>query len=334
MRKLNSAVFAGLVMIMAGNLLFAAIYCRVEGFVKDKDTGKGIPNVKVILYQSKFDMDNVKTDANGYFAFKKVCPGEDYFIVCKEDNYVLNVNEYMMDNLFSLMDNPASRKMAGFFTLKEGEIKSLIINLEKGGKIKGKIYKKDSTGIKPMFYCFVDLMKECEESDFVVSAPNSPPDKSITIDYFLLMKDRGFYSMVEGEFYFNGLKPSDKYSLIIQSKKGFAYQYIKVPEVFKGDTVFIDFTFDFEDQTGIKGKVTKNGVPINFRVYIDLWELPDDIPSADTMADAEGNYSILMVKPGVYRLECGYFESDKISHEKKIVIRIEANKIKIVNFEF
>jgi len=306
----------------------------VQGFVKDKDTGKGIPNVKVILVQYITDMDNVKTDANGYFAFKKVVPGENYYIVCKEDNYISNVPEYMRKNLDNYFDNLVLREMSGFFNLKEGEIKALIINLEKGGKIKGKINQKDAAGIKPMIHCMVYLYKEIEESDFVVSSPNLPPQKSITIDDFFLMKDRGFYSMVEGEFYFNGLKPSGKYSLIIQSKKGFAYQYIKVPEVFKGNTVFIEFTFDFEDQTGIKGKVTKNGVPINFRVYIDLWELPDDIPSADIMADAEGNYSILMVKPGVYRLECGYFDANKIEHESEIVIRIEANKIKIVNFEF
>jgi len=337
MRNLKSVIFAVMGMIMAGNLLFSTIYCRVEGFVKDKDTGKGLPNVKVILYQSKWDLDNVQTDANGYFVFKKVDPGNNYFIVCKDDNYVLNVNEYMMTNLFSLMDNPAFRKMAGFFTLKEGDSKSFVINLEKGGKIKGKIYQKDASGIKPMFNCMVYLKKECEESDFVVSSPYLPPDKSITIDHFLTMTNAKIYSMEDGAFYFNGLRPSDKYSLTLQSMYVFAYKFIKVPEVGKGETVFIDFTFDFEDQTGVKGKVTKDGAPINLRVYIDLWELPDRKSSADTKVNADGNYSILMVKPGLYSLECTYFESDKsgkIMHEKKIVVKIEANKIKIVNFEF
>jgi hypothetical protein len=51
----------------------------------------------------------------------KVDPGENYYIVCNEDNYVSNVPEYMLENIFSLMDNPRFREVAGFFTLKEGE---------------------------------------------------------------------------------------------------------------------------------------------------------------------------------------------------------------------
>jgi hypothetical protein len=185
-----------------------------------------------------------------------------------------------------------------------------------------------------MFNCMMSLIKECEDSDFVVSSPYLPPDKSITIDDFITMKNVKIDSLEDGEFYFNGLRPSDKYSIILQSIYGFAYQFVKVPEVGKGETVYIDFTFDFEDQTGVKGKVTKDGVPINFRVYIYLWELPVLKSSANTKVNSDGNYSILMVKPGLYSLECAYFDSDRIMHEKKIVVKIEANKIKIVNFEF
>ena len=333
MRKLKSAVIAVICLIMVENFLFSTIYCRVQGFVKDKDTGKGIPNVKVILYQSKFDMDKDKTDAKGYFAFKKVKPGEDYFIVCKEDNYVLNVDEYMMLNLFSLMDNPAFREMAGVFNLKEGDIKSFIINLEKGGKIKGKVYQKDATGIKPMINCMVELIKEIEESDFVVSSPHLPPPKSITIDSFIVMGNVEIYGMEEGEFYFNGLKPSDKYSLIIQSKQGFPYQYIKVPEVFKGDNVFVDFTFDFQDQTGVKGNVKKNGVPLK-SVYISLLEMPEEKYAADMKTDKEGNYCIRMVRPGLYRLGFAYFDENEVKHKREVVVKISANEIKIINIEF
>jgi hypothetical protein len=334
MRKLKSAIFAIICLILVENFLFSTIYCRVEGFVKDKDTGKGIPNVKVILVHSMIEMYKVKTDANGYFAFKKVDPGADYFIACEEDNYVTNPPGYMQENLYSLLNNPKFREIAGFFTLKEGDSKSFIINLEKGGKIKGKIFQKDANGIKHMINCMVYLEKEYEETDLVIPSPYLPIPKSITIDNFFIMDNAEFYSMKNGEFCFNGLRPSDKYSLNIQSKKGFAYQFIKVAEVFKDDTVFIDFTFDFEDQTGVKGKVTKDGSTINFRVYIDLYELPDENSAADTKADAEGNYSIRMVKPGLYRLDCTYFDSDNITHEKKIVVRIEENEIKIVNFKF
>jgi hypothetical protein len=333
MRKLKSVIFAVMGMIMAGNLLFSTIYCRVEGFVKDKDTGKGLPNVKVILYQSITDLDNVQTDSNGYFVFKKVDPGEDYFIVCKDDNYVLNFHEYIMDELSSLMDNPAFRKMAGFFTLKEGDIKSFVINLEKGGKIKGKIYQKDANGRKPMFNCFVDLMKECEESDFVVSYPHLPPRKSITIDHFLTMTNAKIYSMEDGEFYFNGLRPSDKYFLTLQSFYGFACQFIKLSEVRKGETLYIDFTFDLEEQTGVKGKVTKNGVPLK-SVYIELWEMPEEKYASNMETDKEGNYWIRMVKPGLYRVDFTYYDAVDVKHEREFTIKISANETKIINIEF
>ena len=325
MRKLKSAVFAGLGMIIAGNLLFASIYCRVEGFVKDKDTGKGIPNVKVILYQSKFDLDNVKTDANGYFAFKKVDPGENYFIVCKEENYVLNVQEYMQENILSFIDNQVFREIAGFFTLKEGEIKSFVINLEKGGKIKGKIYQKDANGIKPMTDCIVYLEKEYEETDLVGESPYLPTPKSIIIDRARIMDN--------GDFSFSGIKPLKKYSLTIMTFLGFAYQYIKSIEVKKNETIFLDFTFDWGDKTGIKGTVTNSGLPLK-SAYIYLMSLPDEEVSADPKTDEEGKYSILMLTPGFYKLSCSYFDSNKKKHKREIKIKLEANEIKIINFDF
>jgi hypothetical protein len=325
MRKLKSAFFAFMGMIMVGNLLFSTIYCRVEGFVKDKDTGKGIPNVKVILFQSITEMDNVKTDANGYFAFKKVDPGEYYYFVCKEDNYVSNLQEYMQKKLFNYFDNPGLREMAGFFTLKEGDIKFFILNLEKGGKIKGKIYQKYANEIIPMTDCIVYLEKEYEETDLVLTSPYLTTPKSIIIDKARIMDN--------GDFYFSGIKPLNKYSLTIMTFVGFAYQYIKSIEIKKNETIFLDFTFDWGDKTGIKGTVTKSGLPLK-SAYIYLMSLPDEEVSADPKTDEEGKYSILMLSPGVYKLSCTYFDSNKTKHKREIKIKLNINEIKIINFEF
>ncbi|UCH96759.1 MAG: carboxypeptidase regulatory-like domain-containing protein [Candidatus Aminicenantes bacterium] len=321
MRKLKIAIFAIMCMIMAENLLFSKIYCRVEGLAKNKDTGKGIPNVKVTLFKSRFVMAKVKTDKKGYFAFKKIPPGVNYYIVCKEDNYVSNVPGYMREKVLNSMD-PVLREIAGFFNLKEGDIKYFVINLEKGGKIKGKIFQKNANGIKPMTDCFLYLAKEYEETDVI-----EPPQYSnkIKIDSAFIMED--------GEFSFTGLRPSNKYSITFQPNDGFAYQFIKVAEVCKDETLYIDFTFDFEDQTGVKGKVTKDGVPLK-SVYISLWAMPDEKSAADVKSDEEGNYWIRMVKPGLYSLEFAYFDAAEVKHKRGVIVKIEANEIKIINIEF
>jgi hypothetical protein len=41
-----------------------------------------------------------------------------------------------------------------------------------------------------------------------------------------------------------------------------------------------------------------------------------------------------MLTPGFYKLSCSYFDSNKKKHKREIKIKLEANEIKIINFDF
>jgi hypothetical protein len=322
MRRLKVALLIMLGVIFTHNLLFSTIYGRVEGVIRDKDTGKGIVNVEVILCWMGSDMEKTTTGKDGKFVFKKVEPHQDYFIGCFADDYIPNVPKYLRRNVFFIKDNPAFREAACFFDLKEGEIKYPDISLEKGGKIKGKIVVKDATVIKPYNHVYISLFKQYEEGDFYKTG-----------DYFGGVSIASKYTSNNGEFIFNGLKPTNTYILIIRPQENFARRYIKDIEIRKNETVFFNFTFDLSKLTVIKGTVTKNGVPLN-SVYITFLKMPKNEIFAVFETYKNGKYLILMTEPGYYRVKYCYFDTDKVEHIKEIMVKIDADELKIIDIEF
>ena len=324
MKLSKIAVLLILGIVLAQGSLFATIYCRIEGYVKDKDTGLAIPNVNVSLeiVFDEFPVEVVRTDKKGYFAFNKVKARWNYYVVCEKDNYISNVPPYIRDALRGLLDNPYWLKLFRVFDLKEGDIKRLYITLERGGGIKGKLLLKDSNGITPVKNMLIELEKEHEETDII---PASFYSTAFQIDHIR--------SSETGEFSFMGLKPGNKYSIILDPHENFADQIIEPIEVKVNETCQIEFTFDLESKTGIKGTVTKNGSPLD-DMYIIVVELPDRIPYGDCSTDKLGQYSFLMLPPGYYEVRCSYYAPDGEKFRKKENVKIEENQVVIVNFDF
>lgn len=323
MKTLKIAVIVMMWVVMAQSPLFSIIYGRIEGFVRDKETGQVLANVQVILHTLRDDLGETRTDKKGFFVFNKVKPGNNYYIICREDNHFSNVPEYLCDDEMMWIDIPRIRQAVGVFNLKEGETRKMDIRLEKGGMIKGKILQNNADGIKPFEYVAIKLLKKYEEKDIFSS--NSPLYDNITIGHFFIREN--------GEFFFPGLRPSDNYSIIIEPHRYFASQFIRDIEVRGNETHFIEFTFDFLSRTGIKGTVTKNGIPLK-SVYISIYRIPGSEDFGSMKTDQDGKYSILMMQPGLYKIEYGYFDKDDVEHEKVVKINIETDEIKIINIEF
>ncbi len=311
MKILKILVFAILLMGVFQSHLLPTIYGRIEGLVKDKDTGKGIGKVTVILGTKEFKWNETQTDETGKFVFEKAEQHFLYNLLCSKKGYIPNLPEHIRGRL------PDSDY---HFALKEGEIKRFEITLEKGGAITGTIYLKDSTGIKPVKPT-IYLLKEYEEDD-----PFKP--------YFgndVAICSTG-YGYGNTDFNIFGLKPSEKYVLRIR-KSGFAYQYIRNIKVRKGETTTFNYTLDTENETGLKGIVTKNNLPLK-SVYITLFRKPDIFPYSTNDSDDDGRYLIRMLPPGLYRIEFVCMDERFGKCKKNRIVRVEPNKMKTLNVQF
>ncbi len=311
MKILKILVFAILLIGVFQIHLLPTIYGRIEGVVKDKDTGKGIGKVTVILGIRAFKWDETQTDETGKFVFEKTKPHFLYNLLCSKKGYIPNLPEHIRERL------PDSDY---HFALKEGEIKHFEIILEKGGAITGTIFLKDSTGIKPIEPITL-LFKEYEEGDFA---------KPVYYDEVVIsLVPFGYETKT---FEISGIKPSNKYVLRIR-ESGFAYQYIRNIEVQKGETTRVNYTLDLENGTGLKGIVTKKNVPLK-SVSIFFFRKSEIFHYSRNDTGDDGRYSIRMLTPGLYRVEFQYMDEHLGVCEKKRIVTVEPNKMKTLDIQF
>ena len=123
--------------------LFPLILSRVEGVVFDQETNQPIKDVSVSIWVYKksdsFLSRKIITDVNGKFILNDIPTGE-YFVMCEKGDY------QTFSPFYYLFENDP-KAVLNVFYLEEGKIKYFVIKMERGGKLKVNVFKKDVNGI-------------------------------------------------------------------------------------------------------------------------------------------------------------------------------------------
>jgi len=301
--------------------LVPLISSRVDGTVLDKETRQPIAGVKVKLVTGPRTMfeelsEETVTDRKGYFKFDLSfkLPITAY-LQCEKEGYIPLIPEYyLMHAKEELFD-----KVVNLFEIHQGKIKRSIITLEKGGTLKGKVFKRDSNGISPYAYFGGSLLR------------STNPDVNLIIEnknYYVAY----FSTNANGEFEIKGIEPYGDYYIQF-FPKGYPSEVVRNISINRNDNPVFECTIDLTDQTGIKGTVFLGQKPVDWaRVMIRMSNKTnlDDKDGAFDDADKNGNYSCLGINPGRYTVivQTSYEEN---KYENKFIVDILQGVTKIMN---
>ena len=206
------------------------IYSRIQGEVLNNDTGTPISDaaVRLIKYDSKHKglslSKKIKTDKFGKFVFDGIIPGY-YLIKVEKESFIPAIPDYKED-LIRGNDLEKIIKLVPVITVdKEGSIKHIKINLEKGRAIKGQITgvnAKDKYG-RSLIHITLSRKIDAEERQYDY-------EDEITIEYGLAKPDNSFHFPV--------LEPRNDYFLAIKVR-GFPTQYYDNIDLSTQETVTI-----------------------------------------------------------------------------------------------
>ena len=306
MKKMMIIMF----LILFSNLfqvhLNSLIRSRIEGTFWDKETGERLEGVEVTLFKighvALFPNFEVKTDKNGRFIFDQVKNGE-YIIRGEKPGYVPYQPMYKIVLAYR-------RKLVEIIRIGEGEIRHFDIQMERGGQLLAKIFKKDENGISPY-------------TDFSAQIGFRASEK--IEDIFTLSGIRN-----GGEYFADGLVESDKYTLSVSAIEHAGYPKFRTQfEIKKGEITTIEHTFDFTDNTGVTGVIYLDNEPI--KIAILSLEDMNSHEIAETSIHTEYKYSFKNIPPGFYTL-IAYFDKDE--REYKVSKRIFIEKGVLKNFDF
>jgi hypothetical protein len=303
-------------------ILFPGISSRVEGIVSDKDTDLPIAGVEVtlILDHGFETMEwKAKTDKNGYFRFDNQVYARGYYLQCYKRGYIPFLPEY-----YQSVKKELFRKVYQTFNLKEGQIKHVRIKLEKGGTLKGVLYKKDLSG--------VSVFKN--KSMFLGRKRSS--DEHLFPEHVTELGNIEVVTNERGEFEIDGLESSDEYFIEFLSF-GYIYPTFRNIKIKKNEVTNIDFTVDLSNQTGVKGVIKINGeiphlgnvtmTPITPGNSNLLWVCLSAI-------NENGEYSCQGLPPGKYRMEILFYYDEDSEMKKELIVIIEQGRTKTINFDF
>lgn len=306
------------------NNLLSTIYGKVGGMVKDKDTGKVLEGVEVVLcrypmssFESSYGNIKTKTNRHGRFVFDRVIPGQ-YYLSFNKKKYIRNVPRYYYSAFLKGLKPSDFEKTVGVFYVKEGEIKYFEKSLEKGGTLEGTITQIDSSGERSCKFITIILFRKRN------------PDDIIHKDFEFI--EFGIIPIHKGKVLLEGLLPSNNY-LIELRKIGFVNKYIKNINIKKNETTQINFTYDLNNKTGVKGIITKDNNPLKTS-FIDMYILSSKKLIYEYMTSKSGKYSIMMLDPGFYEIEISYFDKNDIWQKKNLKIEIKKDITKILNIDF
>jgi hypothetical protein len=300
----------------------AKISSRIEGIVSDKDTGQPIEGVSVILYCSDnglnhfFDWET-KTDESGYFRFEIEDIAGTFYVQCNKAGYVPFLPDYYRKNIKPEYIEEVFR----LFNLKEGQIKHLKIELERGGTLTGKFYVKDSSGTYVLTNSgvFLNRLRDVDDTH---------------------LRDTKIFEILyndvhnNGEMIINGLEPSDNYYMKIISD-GYYSQTIEDISIVKNEANNISFTLDCIGKASVKGFLTINGE----MVYSGSVNIAN--PEKDKFGrynfcayplKNEKFFTLNAIPPGKYRLSGGGVIKGNIMKDKELYIELKAGETKTYNF--
>ncbi|MCP4148631.1 MAG: carboxypeptidase-like regulatory domain-containing protein, partial [bacterium] len=215
------------------------------------------------------------------------------------------------------------QKALNLATIAEGERRFFDIKLRKGCLIKGTVYIKDQTGVRPLiptdeFYpdnvrIYLFRIVTPEEKDVY-------PFGEVEYDEVYLDK--------KGNYYINGVMPFHSY-LISYLHQGFAIRY-KSPEVKNLENLTINHTFDDTDKTGISVKIYTNNEPIHGSINM--------IKSLDgrglgPLVLSDGRYILKNITPGNYQLLVSFYSNDDYIG-KQMQVKIENGFTKYLDLKY
>ncbi len=296
MKKMMIIIF----LILFSNLfqvhLHSVIRSRIEGTFWDKDNGEPLEGVEVTLFKKGpvelFPNFGEKTDKNGRFVFDQITNGE-YIIMGEKPGYVPYQPMYKIVQAYR-------RKLAEIIRIGEGEIRHFDIQMERGGQLLAKIFKKDENGISPYTRFSAQIGFRASEK---------------IEDIFTLSGIRN-----GGEYFADGLVESDRYTLSVSAIEREGYPEFETNfEIKKGEITTIEHTFDFTDNTGVTGVIYLDNEPVS-SAGLSLIN-----SSGHTIAEASvriaNKYTFKNIEPGPYTLYFFFIEDEKeYSSERQILI--------------
>jgi hypothetical protein len=303
--------------------LSAKISSRIEGTVSDLDTGEPIEGANVILYKGIEQKEVFITDKKGYFRFDpyQYNPGKEvYHLICTAKGYVPYVPKYYLHAVKTGYENEVFRT----FTLQEGQIKHVKINLKKGCQLKGIIYKKELSG--------ETVFKEVQVVLYIKLNNGFFDDQK---RYLVEIT----YTDENGGFKFEGLEPSDAPNvnayIIKLVKDGYWLSLIENIAVHSNQDNYIDYKVDLTDPTGLKGKINLDGQTLiggTVQLYSLFGDKDEYLSVIQCEFDESGNYFFKGIKAGNYKLILYAYYAWNQKVVKEVFVEIEKGKTKILDF--
>jgi len=312
--KWNKLLILVIVLFMSCNLkLFSYISSRVRGIAVDKESNVVIENVDVFLIRYKSDdvfpliVAQTKTNNKGYFQFDDLRKGT-YFIECSKAGYATFSPGYYLRL-------PDPQEYINIFQLNEGQVKHFEIKMEKDGKLKVIINKKDDQGISG--YGGVE---------FTLSAviKNQHNDRTYYCDI------SRFTTSKDGICIIDGLHPGNYYSIWIKLQPFIDFDKDDIL-IEKNNTIEISKLYDFTDKTGISGSfiISDEQSIISLSIVLADYKTNKYITGQQIIDGL--NYSFRGIGQGLYRLYCIVTYKNGEIKKKEISVFVENGKTSIVD---
>jgi hypothetical protein len=285
---------------------YSLIRSRIQGTFRDKETGQPLEGVVVTLFKKGpvkiFPNYEETTGNDGRFIFDQIKYGE-YYIRGEKPGYVPYQPLFKIMRAFNL-------KLAEVILIGEGEIRHFDIQMEQGGQLLAKIFKKDENGVSPY-------------TKFSAQIGFKAGDK-ITDIYTLGGISKG------GEYFADGLQESDRYTLRVSAVEHTGYPKFETKfEIKKNEITTIEHTFDFTDNTGVTGVIYLDNEPISIAgLYLVN---SSGYTIAETSVSKASRYTFKNIEPGLYSLFYFFIEDEKRYWSSRKVL-IENGILK--NFDF
>ncbi|MCP4154532.1 MAG: hypothetical protein GY757_42810 [bacterium] len=221
------------------------------------------------------------------------------------------------------MSSKNPQKTLTLATIAEGERRFFDIKLRKGCLIKGTVYIKDQTGVRPLIPTDEFYPDNVEIYIVRIVTPEEKcvyPFKWVEYDEVFLDK-KGNYSI-------NGVMPLHSYS-IWYTYKEYA-RHIKNLQVKNEHALEINHTFDDTDKSGISLKVLKDSE--RGHADIDVAQAPEWI-IIGSLKLVNDRYIMKNMIPGTYKLYLSVYLPDK-SINKVIPVKIEKGVTKFLDLNY
>ncbi|MCP4156935.1 MAG: carboxypeptidase regulatory-like domain-containing protein [bacterium] len=307
--------------------LSAVVSSRIEGVVTDKDTKQPIEGVNVFLYLEYRSYRWAATDSKGYYKFDNVSPNSLYHMQFRKKGYVSFLPKYYSDYIKREFFDIIYKT----FFVKEGQIKHVRIELEKGGTLEGVISKKQASGITGLEKVTLILVRKKKSGEYFFDDTAN----EITV--------MGVKTNENGEFTFEGLEPCDDdpaagdYSLEL-IVPGYNSAPIRGIKIKKYETLNLEHTVDMTVTNGIKGTIKINGEPPNMGGFVLHSLAPDEQGVYRVFTgslDENGCYYYYGLLPGRYKLAVSlYYSDDNKEILDKKILKIIEGQTQVWNFNF